>query len=86
MINRQNNASIKLEIMNASLKIFVNAALTFSVVGFLTYLFIIIAAFFGCCAGITDYLFHKIVLLLVVTGVVTFGVCLYNNCYATLKK
>ena len=72
--------------MNLSLKIFVNAALTFAVVGFVTYLFIIIAGFFGCCAGITDYLFHKIVLILVTGGAITFGVCLYNNCYTNLKK
>lgn len=72
--------------MNLSLKLFVNAALTFAVIGFITYLFIIIAGFFGCCAGITDYLFHKIVLFLVVAGAITFGVCLYNNCYSSLKK
>lgn len=72
--------------MNLSLKHFVNAALTFAVIGFITYLFIIIAGFFGCCAGITDYLFHKIVLLLVVAGAITFGVCLYNNCYLSSKK
>lgn len=72
--------------MRLNLKIFVNAALTFAAIGFVTYLFIIIAGFFGCCAGITDYLFNKIVLLLVVAGAVTFGVCLYNNCYSSLKK
>ena len=72
--------------MKLNLRIFVNATLTFAVVGFLTYLFIIIAGFFGCCAGITDYLFHKIVLILVVAGAVTFGICLYNNCYSTLRN
>lgn len=72
--------------MRLNLKIFVNAALTFAVIGFVTYLFIIIAGFFGCCAGITDYLFNKIVLLLVAAGAITFGVCLYNNCYSSLKK
>ena len=72
--------------MKLSLKIFVNAALTFSVIGFTTYLFIIIAGFFGCCAGITDYLFHKIVLMIVVAGAITFGICLYNNCYSSAKE
>jgi hypothetical protein len=72
--------------MRLSLKIFVNAALTFAVIGFVTYLFIIVAGFFGCCVGITDYLFNKIVLLIVAAGAITFGVCLFNNCYATLKK
>ncbi|MEJ2595395.1 MAG: hypothetical protein P8100_09780 [bacterium] len=72
--------------MKLNLRIFVNAALTFAIIGFMTYLFIIIAGFFGCCAGITDFLFHKIVLILVVAGAVTFGICLYNNCYSHLRK
>lgn len=72
--------------MRLSLKIFVNAALTFAAIGFVTYLFIIFAGFFGCCAGITDFLFNKIVLLLVAAGAVTFGVCLFNNCYKSIKK
>ena len=72
--------------MKLSLRIFVNAALTFAVIGFVTYLFIIIAGFFGCCAGITDYLFHKIVLVLVTAGAVTFGICLYNNCYTAMRR
>lgn len=72
--------------MNTSLRIFTKAALTFAAVGFVTYLFIIIAGFFGCCAGITDYLFNKIVLILVVAGGVTFGICLYNHCYLSAGR
>jgi len=72
--------------MKLNLKIFANAALTFAVIGFLTYLFIVITGFFGCCVGITDLLFKKIILLLVFAGLVTFGVCLFNNCYSSLKK
>lgn len=66
--------------MRLSLKLFINSALTFAVVGFITYLFIVIASFFGCCAGISEFLYHKIVIALVVLGTVVFGFCLYNNC------
>ena len=66
--------------MKTGLKIFVNAALLFSVIGFAAYLFIIIAGFFGCCAGITEYLYHKVILLIVVCAAVIWGVCLYHNC------
>ncbi len=72
--------------MNGSIKIFVNAALSFAVVGFVTYLFIIIASFFGCCAGLSSFLYHKIVLAIVVAGAATFGFCLYNNCYKASRK
>ena len=72
--------------MRIGLKLFVNAALTFAVIGFVTYLFIVIAGFFGCCAGITDSMFYKIILMLVVAAAVTFGICLYNNCYLSSKK
>ena len=72
--------------MKTGLKLFVNSALMFAVIGFVTYLFIIVAGFFGCCAGITEYLYHKVVLLIVVSGAITFGFCLYNNCYKTSRK
>ena len=67
--------------MKASLKLFVNSALSFAAIGFITYLFVIIAGFFGCCAGISSFLYHKIVLVLVAAGAITFGICLYRNCY-----
>ncbi len=67
--------------MKASLKIFVNSALMFGLIGFVSYLFIIIAGFFGCCAGLSTFLYHKIVMLILVSGALTFGFCLYNNCY-----
>lgn len=72
--------------MKMSLKIFVNAALTFAVIGFITYLFIIIAGFFGCCAGISDSLYYQIIIAIVAAAAVTFGVCMYNNCYLSSKK
>jgi len=67
--------------MKAGLKIFVNSALMFGLIGFVSYLFIIIAGFFGCCAGLSTFLYHKIVMIILVGGALTFGVCLYNNCY-----
>ena len=72
--------------MKMSLKIFVNAALTFAVIGFITYLFIIIAGFFGCCAGISDSLYYQIIIAIISAAAITFGVCMYNNCYLTNKK
>jgi len=67
--------------MKLSLKLFVNAALSFAIVGFITYLFIVIASFFGCCAGMSNFIYHKIVIALVVLGATAFGYCMYNNCY-----
>lgn len=72
--------------MRLSLRIFVNAALSFAAIGFVTYLFIVIASFFGCCAGISEFLYHKIVIGLVVLGALVFGFCLYNNCYKISKQ
>lgn len=80
-----NSNNFKYLAMKASLKIFVNSALTFAAIGFVTYLLIIISGFFGCCAGISTFLYHKIVLILVVTGAITFGICLYKNCYKSTK-
>jgi len=69
--------------MKENLKIFVNATLLFSVIGFVTYLLLITASFFGCCTGITQHVFHQVIIILSVAGVATFGICFYNNCYKT---
>ena len=71
--------------MKASLKIFVNSALAFAAIGFITYLFIIIAGFFGCCAGLSTFIYHKIVLAIVAIGAISFGVVFYKNCYNCTK-
>ncbi len=71
--------------MKTSLRLFINSALTFAAIGFVTYLFIIIAGFFGCCAGISTFIYHKIVLAIVVAGAITFGICLYKNCYKNFR-
>lgn len=71
--------------MKTSLKIFVNSALSFAAIGFVTYLFVIISGYFACCAGMSSFIYSKIVLALVAAGAVTFGVCLYKNCYKNIK-
>lgn len=68
------------------MKFFVNFSLTFAVIGFITYLLIVIASFFGCCVGLTDFMYQKIILALVIIGTITFGVCMYNNCSKHLKN
>ena len=79
-------SQLKLTAMKLSMKIFANAAFTFAVIGFVTYLCIVIAGFFGCCAGITDAVYYKIILTIVVAAAATFGVCMYNNCYLGNKQ
>ncbi len=71
--------------MKTSLRLFINSALTFAAIGFVTYLIIIIAGFFGCCAGISTFVYHKIVLAIVAAGAIIFGICLYKNCYKNIK-
>lgn len=62
--------------MNA---ILVKSLLTLGIIGFITYLFIVVASFFGCCAGIEQSHFHFIVIGISILGAVGFGACLYNN-------
>lgn len=57
-----------------------NLALLFGIIGFVGYLFLIVAGFFGCCTGITTVLFHKIVLFILSAAVIIFVICMYNNC------
>jgi len=66
--------------MKDSMKIFVNAALMFALIGFVSYLLIVLAGFLGCCAGITSSMYYQIILVLVTAAAVTFGICMYNNC------
>jgi hypothetical protein len=71
--------------MNNSLKIFANATLLFAIIGFISYLFFITASFLGCCTGITEFLYRKITLLIMLIGMIVFVFCLHNNCYRTRK-
>jgi len=65
---------------------FVNVALLFSAIGFATYLFILIAGFFGCCTGITEFLYDKIVLIIVICSAVLWILCSYHNCCKLREK
>jgi hypothetical protein len=67
-------------------KIFVNAMLLFAIVGFVSYLFIIITSFFGCCAGITKFFYQEVTLVILLVGLIVFAFCMYNNCYKTRKS
>lgn len=71
--------------MKNNMKIFVNATLMFALIGFISYLLILFAGFLGCCAGITDSLYYQIIIMLVVAAAITFGICMYNNCYLKRK-
>lgn len=63
-----------------------NLALLFGIIGFIGYLFLIIASFFGCCAGLTTLVYHKLVLGILTLAVVVFIICMYNNCCRTKGK
>jgi len=67
--------------MKTNMKLFLNAALMFALVFFVVYLCIAIAAFFGCCAGLTLFFFEMIVWIILGIGIVVFAFCIYNNCY-----
>lgn len=63
-----------------------NFAILFGFIGFLGYLFLIVAGFLGCCAGITTLFYHKIVMFILIAAVVIFGICMYNNCCSVIRK
>lgn len=64
--------------MKTGIKIFVNVSLLFSFIGFVTYLFLIISSFLGCCFEISTSLFEKIALVLIVAATTVFAFCIYN--------
>lgn len=66
--------------------VLVNFAILFGFIGFIGYLFMIVSGFFGCCAGLTTPIFHKIVIFVLVSAVVLFGICMYNNCCTASKR
>lgn len=63
-----------------------NLALLFGIIGFIGYIFLIIASVFGCCAGLTTLVYHKLVLGVLALAVVIFILCMYNNCCKTRDK
>ena len=67
--------------MEARLKIVVSEILLFSLIGFVLYLLAITASFIGCCFEITNVMFDQILLALIFSGIVVFGVCSYLTCF-----
>lgn len=60
--------------------ILANFALLFGAFGFLGYIFIVIAGYFGCCANITSDFYHNVVIIILVIAFALFALCMYNNC------
>jgi len=67
--------------METKLKKIVCESLLFSLIGFLVYLSVIVAGFMGCCIGITNVIFHQILVILAISGVIAFGVGSYFICF-----
>ncbi len=65
---------------------FGNFAFLFGIIGFLFYLFLIIAGFIGCCSSMTMEIFNKITLATLGVAVLVFIVCMYNNCCKLRNK
>ena len=63
-----------------------NFAFLFGIIGFVLYLFLILSNFLGCCTAITTDTFEKIVMLILGIAVITFLICMYNNCCKIRKK
>lgn len=74
---------IKFEIMKSVLG---NFAFLFGIIGFVMYVLLILASFFGCCSAITTDTFQKIVMFILGIAVITFLICMYNNCCNIRKK
>lgn len=67
-------------------KVVANVCLLVGGIGFLYFLFIIVAGFFGCCAGLTTPIFYKIILIVLGISVAGIIFCVYNNCYRNRKS
>ena len=67
--------------MKARMKLFLNSALTFAVIFFVVYLLMVLAAFLGCCTGVTDFFYERLIWIIVALGILVFALCFYNSCY-----
>jgi hypothetical protein len=67
--------------MEARIKMIISAALTFSFIGFVLYLLVILSGFIGCCLGISLSGYDQVLIVLVGAALATFGVCFYTSCY-----
>ncbi|MBN2175814.1 MAG: hypothetical protein JW731_16915 [Bacteroidales bacterium] len=63
-----------------------NLAILFGAIGFVGYLFLIIASAFGCCAGLTSLGYQKVIMGILAIAVMIFGICMFNNCSKIRKK
>lgn len=61
-------------------KILANFAIFLGGIGFLFFLFIIIAGFLGCCAGITTAKYLQILNISLIISAGIFIACMINNC------
>jgi len=57
------------------------AILIFSLIFFVVYIFMLIAAYFGCCSGITTTFYIKIVWVALGLGAIVFAFCFYYKCF-----
>jgi len=67
--------------MKPNLKLFLKATLLFAFIFFVVYLLIALAAYFGCCVGLTALFYTKMIWVILGLGVLVFAFCVYNNCY-----
>ena len=58
----------------------INIAILFGFFGFIGYILLILAGFFGCCAGLTSKGYYIIAGLIMAVSVILFAICAYNNC------
>ena len=67
------------------MKTLVNITLIGSLIGFLIYLSFIVLSYISCCVNMEIPQFHMGLLIILLSGSITFGVCLYQNCYKNTK-
>lgn len=63
-----------------------NLALLFGAIGFIGYLFIILASAIGCCTGVTTSGFRIIVIVILAAAALICGFCMLNNCCKVSNK
>lgn len=56
------------------------AALSFAIIGFISYLFIIMASAIGCCLGVTTTTFYHIIFVILILAVAIFSFCMFRGC------
>ena len=72
--------------MEARLRMVISAALTFSLIGFVLYLLIILTGLLGHGLGISVSGFELLLIILSAAALVTFGICFYTSCYQKWRR